>query len=162
MQYRKLTTLRSLGWTRKEMLELFDEMLDIIFEEKNQKMITSKEQIVRETLEELGFSFRNDGTKYLQDIILYYLENRTTKVSLRRGVYLVIEDKWIIGYDELRWSIRYAIQKAFANPTEQAKDNLLFSRRTLKSRSSSLQLWTMSKGYCLRWRKSKFLPLLQL
>ena len=55
MQYRKLTTLRSLGWTRKEMLELFDEMLDIIFEEKNQKMITSKEQIVRETLEELGF-----------------------------------------------------------------------------------------------------------
>lgn len=122
MQYRKLTTLRSLGWTRKEMLELFDEMLDIIFEEKNQKMITSKEQIVRETLEELGFSFRNDGTKYLQDIILYYLENRTTKVSLRRGVYLVIEDKWIIGYDELRWSIRYAIQKAFANPTELAKD----------------------------------------
>ena len=106
MQYRKLTTLRSLGWTRKEMLELFDEMLDIIFEEKNQKKITSKEQIVRETLEELGFSFRNDGTKYLQDIILYYLENRTTKVSLRRGVYLVIEDNWIIGYDELRWSIR--------------------------------------------------------
>ena len=44
------------------------------------------------------------------------------KVSLRMGVYLVIEDKWIISYEELRWSIRYAIQKAFQKPTELAKE----------------------------------------
>lgn len=122
MKYRRLTTLRNLGWTRKEILELFDEMLEIVFKESPQVAIKGREGVVKETLEGLGLSFRNDGTKYLQDIILYYLENREMKVSLRMGVYLVIEDKWIISYEELRGSIRYAIQKAFQKPTELAKE----------------------------------------
>lgn len=119
-KYRKIRQLKEMGWTKEDFVELLRELGEALSEE-NVK-IESREEIATKLLRDLGFSFKQVGTKYLREILLYCVEKETTEIPLKKELYLFITEKYQSEYERIRWNIREAIYKAFDEPTPLAQE----------------------------------------
>lgn len=122
-RYSKLKALEEMGWTEEDISELFMEVVNKSLNNKN--YLASKKhtnQMIREVLIDLGFSFAREGTHYIEEALVYCLEEGTAHILLRKDLYVVIQEKNNIKYEALRASVRTAIKQAFEKPTPLAKE----------------------------------------
>lgn len=119
----ELNTLLEEGWTRQDFMELFEQLLDKVFDAED---CFNNERQTRYSLQELildlGFSLEYKGTQYIITALYYYIERGSAHVHLKNSLYPRLEHIHNVKYHTLRCSIRMAISKAFKNPTILARE----------------------------------------
>ena len=131
----KIQLLKSMGWTKEDFAELLKELIDELFETLGNNLFEvgankteeSYEKIITSLLKDLGFSFRQIGTYYLRDALIFCREIDNPKKPLRQVIYYIIEEKYGVKYENVRACIRVSIHKAFEKPTDLARQ--LFSKQ---------------------------------
>lgn len=117
----KIMQLKEMGWSKSDIAELLQELVDALFEDEVISFVKSDEANVVDILKSWGFSLRNVGTQYLIEAILYCMKKNSANILLRKDLYLFIQEKYNVKYEHVRWNMRAAIYSAFKNPTESAK-----------------------------------------
>ena len=118
--------------TKEDILEATSAFLDVIMSKEDAEAETTKaiekinrknnEKIVEEVLTKLGLSSMHQGTKYIKEIVVYYMSNSDT-VNIKKDMYPVLNKKYGVSYDSLRGHMREAIKYAFVRkPTLLARE----------------------------------------
>ena len=121
MNRTKIDELIELGWTKKDFLELMNEIGEYAFSEDTIGTRKNDASSVFEMLQKLGLPIGSRGTKYIKDILLYCRQDDNPDKLLKKDAYLVLQKRYNTKYEGIRGCVKSAIDKAFLNPTPEAK-----------------------------------------
>ena len=119
--------------TKEDFLEATSALLDVILSKEDATLevvegptiknssIKSNEEIVEEVFARLGLSFSKEGTRYIRDIVLYYMLHKDKMVNIKVEVHPILFEKYKVGYEKLRACMREAIKFAMVKPTPLTK-----------------------------------------
>ena len=119
--------------TKEDFLEATSAFLDVILSKEDATLevvegptiknssIKSNEEIVEEVFARLGLSFSKEGTRYIRDIVLYYMLHKDKMVNIKVDVHPILFEKYKVGYEKLRACMREAIKFAMVKPTPLTK-----------------------------------------
>ncbi len=119
--------------TKEDFLEATSALLDVILSKEDATLevvegptiknssIKSNEEIVEEVFARLGLSFSKEGTRYIRDIVLYYMLHKDKMVNIKVDVHPILFEKYKVGYEKLRACMREAIKFAMVKPTPLTK-----------------------------------------
>ena len=119
--------------TKEDLLEAISAFLDVILSKEDATLevvegptiknssIKSNEEIVEEVFARLGLSFSKEGTRYIRDIVLYYMLHKDKMVNIKVDVHPILFEKYKVGYEKLRACMREAIKFAMVKPTPLTK-----------------------------------------
>lgn len=113
----KLEELKNLGWSKKDVLQLVAEVIDMVWDDEIILTTKSTDQLITDTLKSWGFSFSHMGTNYLKDLLKSCLERNSANILLKDDLYVALEEKYGITYENTRSNIRDSIKSAFKSPT---------------------------------------------
>lgn len=143
--------------TKEDILEATSAFLDVIMSKEDattepEKVKEAKnmdiEMIVEDVLTKLGLSFKLEGTKYIKESVVYYMEHYET-INIKKDIYPILNSKYGVSYDRLRKCMREAIKIVFyREPTPLAKDLFEVKEGEKNKRISSKSFIIKVLDYC--------------
>ena len=131
--------------TKEDFLEATSAFLDVI-----------NEEIVEEVFARLGLSFSKEGTRYIRDIVLYYLVNKDKMVNIKVDVHPILFEKYNVGYEKLRACMREAIKFAMVKPTPLTKnlfEDSIKKNKTVPAKEFIVKVLDFCKYYAISLEK---------
>ena len=154
--------------TKEDFLEATSAFLDVILSKEDATLevvegstiknavVKSNEEIVEEVFARLGLSFSKEGTRYIRDIVLYYLVHKDKILNIKVDVHPILFEKYNVGYEKLRACMREAIKFAMVKPTPLTKnlfeDNIK-KNKTVPAKEFIVKVLDFCKYYAISLEK---------
>ena len=129
-QLSKLEELRKMGWSKDDIMQLFQEIADIVVSNVHYVCPKTRKDIFDEFFRNLGFRGTCSGTIILKDMVWLCLEEKNPDLLFKQELYPTVMKEYNLSYETVRSRVRESLYKAFDEPTELA--NTLFARQIKK------------------------------
>lgn len=126
----KIEKLRQMGWSKNDLLELFQEVADIVFSSNHQICQKTKKEVINDFFLDLGFRLTDGGSIILKKMLIHCLDDNNPDLNFKRELYPPIIEETGLEYETIRSRAREALYDTFKYPTELGKT--IFSRSIQK------------------------------